>query len=328
MELSTVAVLVNVVVGVLTVWLLIEASVSRRQRRRGVTAARAEDARVDDVYEAAFLSGGPLRVVDAAIVELIADERLRLAEPGIVSVVRAEARDAVEQAVLAAAENAPNGSLSTLRHRAAASVTVQSLGHRLAGQGLMVTPTKDRRTLRYWALTQKTVFLFALFASFALTAANYDYDLPGVSGPFVLHVGPMLLVGAVVAGIVRSKVRGRTTKAGLKALADHRTRNEKTESPAGLVVVKGLKKGIEDPTVQKLMVAAAAVAFVAVAAPAAIAADGSQQSVWCGSGATTSCGGSEDKEGGSSCGGGGGSCGGDGGGCGGGGCGGCGGCGG
>ncbi|MEU5979350.1 TIGR04222 domain-containing membrane protein [Streptomyces sp. NPDC047315] len=326
MGLSSVAVLVNVVVGVLTVWLVVEASVSRRHRRRGMV--KGGGTRVDDVYEAAFLSGGPLRVVDAALVELVADERVKLAEPGIVSVVRAEARDAVEQAVLDAAESAPNGSLSALRHTAARSATIQSLGHRLAGQGLMVTPTRDRRTLRIWALTQKTVFLFALFASFVLTAANYDYDLPVVTGPFVLHVGPMLLVGAVVAGVVRSKVRSRTTKAGLKALADHRERNEKTQSPAGLVVVKGLKKGIEDPTVQKVMVAAAAVAFVAVAAPAAMAADGSSQAAWCGSGATTSCGGSEDKKGGSSCGGGGGSCGGDGGGCGGGGCGGCGGCGG
>ncbi|MGV9315290.1 TIGR04222 domain-containing membrane protein [Streptomyces sp. NPDC003691] len=317
MAIGTVAVLVNAVVGVLTVWLLVEGVVSRRRHRQG----DGRQVEIGDPYQAAFLSGGPLRTVDVALVTMHADGRIRITEPGIVTVERAEGQDAVERAVLTAAEEVPNGALNTLRHTAARSETVQRIGHGLARSGLLVAPSRDLRVITRWARLQKIVFLLAVPAALIATQLTNDGDWTPVGDLFLVRVGPGLLVGALVAAAVGVNVRARVTGNGSRALSVHRAGFKEPGTPAERVARMGLG-GVEDKTLRTVMVAAATTAFVAVAAGPALA---GEQVSWCGGGGTaTSCGGSKDDNGGSSCGGGG-SCsggGGDGGGCGG--CGGCG----
>ncbi|MEU5163271.1 TIGR04222 domain-containing membrane protein [Streptomyces sp. NPDC020875] len=329
MELGTVSVLVNVVVGVLTVWILVEGITTHRRHRRG----HGTKVVVEDAYDAAFLGGGPLRAVDAALATMSADGRIRIAEPGIVTVERAEAHDPVERAVLDAADVVPDGALNTLRHTAARSSVVQRIGSGLADKGLMVPPARDRRVIRGWGGFQAGLFFWGILGSIAVTVVSYLRDWDGVNGPFVLYVGPGLLVGLIVSALVADKASDRLTGNGVRVLDAYRTRHKEPETPAGRVAVLGLG-GVQDSTVRTLMVAAAAVGVVALAAGPAVAAGGSGESVgsgesagesWCGGDAAKSCGGSVDNRGGASCGGDGGG-GGDGG-CGGG-CGGCGGCGG
>ncbi|MFF3552240.1 TIGR04222 domain-containing membrane protein [Streptomyces tsukubensis] len=316
MAIGTVAVLVNAVVGVLTVWLVVESVVSRRRHRQG----DGRQVKIDDPYQAAFLNGGPLRTVDAALATMSDDGRIRIAEPGLVTIERAEAHDPVERAVLEAAESAPNGALNTLRHTAARAEAVQRIGHGLARSGLLVAPSRDLRVLARWARIQKIVFLLAIPAAYVVTEFAGDVDWSEVGDLFLLRVGPGLLVGWFLAVVVGQNVAARLTGNGARALSFHRSENKHPATPAERVAIMGLG-GVEDKTIRTLLVAAATTAFVAVAAGPALA---GEQVSWCGGGgAATSCGGSQDNRGTSSCGGGG-SCssGGDGGGCGG--CGGCG----
>ncbi|MFE0424591.1 TIGR04222 domain-containing membrane protein [Streptomyces sp. NPDC058953] len=325
MELGTVSVLVNVVVGVLTLWLLVEGVTTHRRHRRG----HGTKVSIEDTYDAAFLGGGPLRAVDAALASMSADGRILITEPGIVTVERAEAVDAVERAVLDAAENVPDGALNTLRHTAARYPAVQRIGHGLAEKGLMLAPAPDRRLIHRWGSFQAQLFFAGILVSIAVTAAGYLGEWKDVDGPFVLYTGPGLLVGLIVSALVADKASDRLTGAGAVALAVHRRNFKHASTPSGRVAVLGLK-GVEDTTVRKLMAAAAGVAVVGLVAVPAVAAD-QQAASWCGANGDDgkSCGGSVDNRGGASCGGGGSGAdgGGDGGGGDGGGCGGCGGCG-
>ncbi|QDY79582.1 TIGR04222 domain-containing membrane protein [Streptomyces qinzhouensis] len=316
MAIGTVAVLVNAVAGVLTVWLIAEAVVSRRRHKQG----DGRQVKIDDPYQAAFLSGGPLRAVDAALATMSADGRIRIIEPGIVIVERPEGQDAVERALLTAAGQAPNGALNTLRHTAARSEAVQRIGHGLARSGLLVAMSRDLRVLTRWARVQKILFLLAIPAAAFVTPLVNDGGWTPVGDLFLVRVGPGLLLAAWLSAGVGWNVGDRLTGNGGRALSMHRSEHKDPGTPAERVATMGLG-GVQDSTVRAVMIAAATTAFVAVAAGPALA---GEQVSWCGGGGSaTSCGGSQDDRGGSSCGDGG-SCsgGGDGGGCGG--CGGCG----
>ncbi|MER7153470.1 TIGR04222 domain-containing membrane protein, partial [Streptomyces lydicus] len=72
-------------------------------------SVRRADALAHDVWEAAFLAGGPARVVDAAVAGMHEDGLLAVGGPGVVTVRQATARDAVEAAVLDAVARADTG---------------------------------------------------------------------------------------------------------------------------------------------------------------------------------------------------------------------------
>ncbi|WP_406422705.1 TIGR04222 domain-containing membrane protein [Streptomyces sp. NBC_00842] len=63
-------------------------------------ARRGPGGPAHDLYEVAFLNGGPGRVVDTALAAMQTDGRLAVGGPGIVSVQRPVAHDPVERAVL------------------------------------------------------------------------------------------------------------------------------------------------------------------------------------------------------------------------------------
>ncbi|WP_392673335.1 TIGR04222 domain-containing membrane protein [Streptomyces sp. LN785] len=76
--MNTVALVVTLGVAVSSVLLIVGIS----------NARRGPGGPVHDLYEVAFLNGGPGRVVDAAIAAMQADGRLTVGGPGIVSVRR------------------------------------------------------------------------------------------------------------------------------------------------------------------------------------------------------------------------------------------------
>ncbi|MGG7570860.1 TIGR04222 domain-containing membrane protein [Streptomyces sirii] len=90
-----------------------------------------------NVWEAAFLAGGPGRVVDAAVAGMHEDGLLAVGGPGVVTVRGAAARDAVEAAVVDAVLRTPGGALAAVRIEAMRSPAVQGVGDRLAARGLL-----------------------------------------------------------------------------------------------------------------------------------------------------------------------------------------------
>jgi uncharacterized protein (TIGR04222 family) len=98
------------------------------------------------LFETAYLAGGPERVVDLALVLMARRGRLHLAHTGWTTVVRPEARNALEDEVLTAI--GPEGQCPTaeLRQTVTAGSAVQEIGARLARAGLAVPAVIRERT--------------------------------------------------------------------------------------------------------------------------------------------------------------------------------------
>ncbi|MEX5717226.1 TIGR04222 domain-containing membrane protein [Geodermatophilus maliterrae] len=105
-----------------------------------------------DVYDVAFLAGGPHRVVDTALVALASTGRVRAVAPGELQVVDPRRRHPVEAAVLDAVGGRGRRSVDTVHWRALADRRVTGIGRRLHDAGLLgrvLGPTAaGRRLLR------------------------------------------------------------------------------------------------------------------------------------------------------------------------------------
>src|SRR4051794_29252047 len=95
------------------------------------------DERLLDVYEAAFLAGGPDRVVDTALVALLETGAVRVQRAGQLSVVDDRSRHPVEDAVLAAI--GPHGyrQFELVRWMAGKDERLTVLAERLRRDGLL-----------------------------------------------------------------------------------------------------------------------------------------------------------------------------------------------
>ncbi|MFJ8228624.1 TIGR04222 domain-containing membrane protein [Streptomyces sp. NPDC094448] len=299
----------------------------RRSLRR-----RKKSRRVRNRYEAAFLSGGPARVADAAVAELHRQGHIDVVPPGIVVVRKSRApQGAVLRSVLDLAREADNSALTTLREAAMLSPAVQAIGDELARRGLLNAPSAARRAVHRWAEIQTMALLLSLPA--ALVIAFVLGIGPHGEGPlFLFLVTLWVLPGAVITRYCARWTRGTLTAAGSQAL-DEYTRVERDPRQGVQVALRG-PSAVTDGGLRDLMVSAAAFA------PLVIAPDpgsGTAPAAWCGNGhGSGSCGGapaspswsgesggSSGGSGSSSCGGGAtSSCGGGGSSCGGGGCGG------
>ncbi|MEU3600285.1 TIGR04222 domain-containing membrane protein [Streptomyces sp. NPDC006798] len=278
-----------------------------------VTEPRRRD---PDHYEAAFLTGGPARVVDTAVAGMIATDRLRVVVPGLVAVTGEAPADPVQQAVVTALGSSGSGALGDVRREVALSPVVQEIGDRLARGGLLVRPGSGRRAVRRWAIAQLILLAVAIPAVVLRTVFGYDGGVP-----LAVMVVPLIIPCLIVTAVVVGALPPRTTSAGWKAVRAYRFQYASHNLPAAGVALRG-PRGASDTSTRELLLAAAA---VPIAVPVSGGAVGVTAAVWCGSGsdggssyggngAGSSCGG-----GGSSCGGGGSSCGGGGSSCGGGG---------
>ncbi|WP_329620669.1 TIGR04222 domain-containing membrane protein [Streptomyces sp. NBC_01255] len=211
---------------------------------------------VHDRYEAAFLNGGPARVVDTAIAALQYDGRIAIGGPGIVAVVRPVAHDPVERAVLQEHAAAPHGALHHLRLAAMRHPAVQEIGDGLAARGLIVEPARRSSTLG-WCLALGLTAFFLFPVSVVLTVLDLA-TAQEMSVPFVVKVLPALFAAGVTAiscGAVASK---RITSAGQAALAAYGRTHGHLADAGHLVALYGLR-GLPDPVLREQLLAAARV---------------------------------------------------------------------
>ncbi|MFJ6185899.1 TIGR04222 domain-containing membrane protein [Streptomyces sp. NPDC092295] len=298
--------------------------------RGGVTGTPA----VHDVWEAAFLGGGPGRVVDAALAGMHADGRLAIGGPGIVAVIRPVAHHPVEQAVLQEHAMAPSGALHALRLAVMRAPAVQQVGDALAARGL-VAPRVRTRPWRTWGVTQGVLCFIALPASFIAGAvATFGSSGSGAGGMWAFALLPFLFGGTVTGFVCAAFAGRRITGAGRRALRGFVAGLAYTDASAAHQVAAHGVAGVPDPELREQLRTAARLRPGRDFAPAAHMSAGVV--AWCSGadpGSGTGCGGSGSGCGASSCGGGSGgsggsggdgggggsSCGGGGGGCGGGG---------
>ncbi|MFF3781018.1 TIGR04222 domain-containing membrane protein [Streptomyces sp. NPDC001933] len=242
--MTTVALLVDLGVVVSSVLLVVGLS-----RARGGTGGA-----VHDVYEAAFLNGGPGRVADAALTAMQADGRLAVGGPGIVAVQRAEAHDPVERAVLQEHASAPSGALHTLREAVMRHPAVQEVGDGLAARGLLAAPAASR-TWRRWGRVQGMACLLAVPLTIVATVLDpLSADFFAV--PFFFKVFPVLIVGIFTGFICAGVARGRVTRSGRRAAEAFRAAQAYNPDPAHAVAAHGLR-AIPDPVFQEQLIAAA-----------------------------------------------------------------------
>ncbi|GAA2729516.1 TIGR04222 domain-containing membrane protein [Streptomyces nogalater] len=95
------------------------------------------------LYEAAFLSGGPARVADVALVSMARQRRLLLAHTGWATVVDPRGRDEIEQSVIGAIGPDGQSPIAPVRTRAADAEAVRRLADGLLHAGLAVPEGSD-----------------------------------------------------------------------------------------------------------------------------------------------------------------------------------------
>ncbi|WP_031086484.1 TIGR04222 domain-containing membrane protein, partial [Streptomyces sp. NRRL WC-3549] len=232
--MNALAFLLDLTVVVSSALLLLLSARASRRRSAG------RNPWVHDLQEAAFLGGGPARVVDTALTALYADGRMVIGGPGIVAVRRAEARDAVERAVLQELAAAPSGALHTLRESVMRHPAVQEIGDGLAARGLLTAPGKNRARRR-WALVLGIGCVVAIPVSIAATVAQYALHegYADVPFPFFVKVLPFLVAGAAVGLTTASAARARLTEAGRLAAHQHRATHAHASDPAHFVAARG-----------------------------------------------------------------------------------------
>ncbi|MFF2848370.1 TIGR04222 domain-containing membrane protein [Streptomyces sp. NPDC058001] len=137
------------------------------------------------VYEAAFLSGGPYRVADVALVSMARQRRLLLAHTGWATVVDPRGRDDLERSVLGAIGPAGQSRIAPIRAATAAAEPVRALSARLVADGLAV-PESARSTIA-GAVRQVRGALVAVlvFGAVALLTPGQGQGAPGGSGQFL-----------------------------------------------------------------------------------------------------------------------------------------------
>ena len=91
-----------------------------------------------DLYELAWLAGGPARVVDTALVALVRSGRIRAHSPGELATVELTRRHPVEAAVLDAVGPSGHRSVDTIRWRVATDDRLLDVGRRLQRDGLVI----------------------------------------------------------------------------------------------------------------------------------------------------------------------------------------------
>lgn len=108
-----------------------------------VPDAQAVAGRDLTLYEAAFLSGGPARVADVALVSMARERRLLLAHTGWATVVDPRGRDEIEQSVIGAIGPGGQSRIAPVRRRAADAEAVRRLADGLVHAGLAVREGSD-----------------------------------------------------------------------------------------------------------------------------------------------------------------------------------------
>ncbi|WP_328395050.1 TIGR04222 domain-containing membrane protein [Streptomyces sp. NBC_00390] len=242
--MTVLVVLVCLAIGLSSTLLIVKVSAAQQGGAGG--------ARIHDAYEAAFIAGGPGRVVDAALAALHTDGRIVIGGPGIAGVLRPVAHDPVERAVFDVLAAAPHGALHTLRREVMRSPAVQEIGDGLAARGLMLPPGRNTGAAA-WGMAQGVICMLAVPFSFVLTFAElFASDGP----PVATLLFPVLLAGCVVGFLMANRAGRRVTPAGRSALHAYRSGHGQVHGPAALVALHGVR-GLPDRDLRGQLNAAA-----------------------------------------------------------------------
>ncbi|MDX3430883.1 TIGR04222 domain-containing membrane protein [Streptomyces sp. ME01-18a] len=154
-------------------------------------AARAPVSPELNLYETAFLAGGPQRVADLALVSMHLRRRLLLARTGWATVVDPEGRDEVERTVIRAIGPEGQSRIAPIRAAAAAADAVRSLADRLVAAGLAL-PHGARTDLESAARAVRGAAV--LVVVLAATAMLMPGQETGYAGPVAAWFGlPLVL---------------------------------------------------------------------------------------------------------------------------------------
>ncbi|WP_405978038.1 TIGR04222 domain-containing membrane protein [Streptomyces sp. NBC_00158] len=197
-----------------------------------------------NLYEAAYLAGGPERVAVLTLLSMERRHRLLLARTGWATVLDPVARDAHERAVLAAFGPDGQSPVPALRRAVAAHAAVRALADRLDEAGLAV-PWEVRDAVAdgvrsvWWAAV-----LVAAMAGAALAVPADGADVSKVLYWFAL---PMLLAVCclAIAGTGGPAHSPWASPAGQRLLAAL-DRDRAPADPLAAVAVRGLS-AVHDP---------------------------------------------------------------------------------
>ncbi|GGT18639.1 TIGR04222 domain-containing membrane protein [Streptomyces purpureus] len=150
-----------------------------------------ERARALSLAEAAYLSGGPLRVADLTLLSMHRHRRLLLAHTGWVTVVDPRGRDPLERAVLGAIGPEEQCRTAPIRPLVAAADPVRVLADRLVANGLAV-PDGGRRSVAGGVRAVRGALALALLLGAAALLTAPQADMASVLGWFTM---PVVLTG-------------------------------------------------------------------------------------------------------------------------------------
>jgi uncharacterized protein (TIGR04222 family) len=184
------------------------------------------------VYETAYLSGGPERIAEVALVSMAQQRRLLLAHTGWATVVEPVGRDAFELATLAAIGDEGQRRIPAVRGELAAADEVRMLADRLVASGLAL-PDGARKGLRDAVRQLKAALLVA-----ALSAAAAVWMAPAGSndGLLLAWFALPVILGAATWSLARGELHPHAdwaTTAGerlLSALVPEGSRNGRRPS--------------------------------------------------------------------------------------------------
>ncbi|MFJ3215750.1 TIGR04222 domain-containing membrane protein [Kitasatospora sp. NPDC086801] len=272
-----------------------------RQRVGHVPHVQGLPGRGLPLMDAAFLSGGPGRVFDTALVRMHLSERAVISRAGLVTLTGHKPYDAVDQAVLDAVGPGGSRELAPLRRAVMRSAAVQEIGDRLADRGLMRRPERLRR-----ARTARRLLWLALLGAVVSTVLAHVLDGAGSDRPALWIPVLLLLIGGLSLLVTRP-AKGRITPAGERQLSLMKIGTPWTPSAGlspkmtggvllGALALGGLAAaGLEDDELQSAMLAAAAqdeAMKSAAASSYASASTSSSSSSSTGGSSGSSCGGS------------------------------------
>ncbi|MFG2429333.1 TIGR04222 domain-containing membrane protein [Streptomyces sp. NPDC048590] len=159
--------------------------------QRPAVAARTSVTPELNLYETAFLAGGPQRVADLALVSMHLRRRLLLARTGWATVVDPEGRDDVERTVIRAIGPEGQSRIAPIRAAASAAEAVRSLADRLVAAGLAV-PHRTRTELESAVRAVRGAAL--LVVALAAAAVLMPGQETGYAGPVAAWFGlPLVL---------------------------------------------------------------------------------------------------------------------------------------
>lgn len=179
--------------------------VSAAAARRPADAERGPAQQLN-LYETAFLAGGPHRVADLALVSMHLRHRLLLAHTGWATVVDPEGRDEVERSVIRAIGPEGQSRIAPIRAAAAAADAVRTLADRLVAAGLAV-PHGARTGLASAVRAVRGAAVLVVVMALATVLVPGREPETGYPGPIVAWFGlPLVLtLGCLVIARVENR---------------------------------------------------------------------------------------------------------------------------